>query len=77
MRKVTVLVDESGQVIASYIPPERRSVSYTDDEPPSAGLLPAEGQEVLDLELADEEVPSEPGDDFLEKLQRHKDSADS
>jgi hypothetical protein len=77
MRKVTVLVDEAGKIIASYIPPERRSVSFTADEPPSAGLLASEGQEVIDLELTDEEVPSEPGTDFLEKLQRHKDRAAS
>ena len=77
MRKVTVLVDEAGKIIASYVPPERRSVSFTADEPPSAGLLPSEDEEVLELELADEEIPSEPGTDFLETLQRHKDSAAS
>jgi hypothetical protein len=77
MRKVTVLVDEAGKVIASYIPPERRSISFTADEPPSGGMLPSEGQEVLELEVADDEIPAEPGPDFLETLQRHKDSAAS
>jgi hypothetical protein len=77
MKKVTVLVDEGGKVIASYIPPDRRSVPFTADEPPSAGLLASDGQEVLDLELPDEDVPSEPGADFLETLQRLKDERSS
>jgi hypothetical protein len=77
LKKVTVLVNDAGEVIASYIPPERRTVSFTADEPPSAGLLASEGQEVLDLDLPDEEVPSEPGPDFLETLQRHKDRGSS
>jgi hypothetical protein len=73
MKKVTVLVDNAGKIIASYVPPERHSVPFTADEPPSGGLLASEGQEVLDLELPDDEVPAEPGADFLETLQRHKD----
>lgn len=77
MKKVTVLVNEAGEIIASYIPPERRPVSFTADEPPSGGLFASEGQEVLDLELPDEEVPFEPGPDFLETLQRFKDRGSS
>ena len=73
MRTVSILVDEAGKVIASYIPPERRATPFTADEAPSSGLLASEGQEVIDLELPDDEVPSEPGPDFLETLQRHKD----
>jgi len=77
MKTVKVVVDEAGKVVASYIPPERRRVPFTADEPPSAGLLASEGQEVIDLELPDEEVPSEPGPDFLETLQRHRDQMSS
>jgi hypothetical protein len=75
MRKVSIVVDGDGKVVASYITPRLHEVPFTPDETPSSGLLASEGQEVIDLELPDEEVPPEPGPDFLETLQRHKDQA--
>lgn len=73
MRKVSVLVDEDGKVVASYIPPEHRSPSYTAEDASSAGLFASAGRELLELELPDDEAPTEPGPDFLDKLQQQKD----
>jgi hypothetical protein len=77
VRTVSIVVDEAGKVTASYIPPERHATPFTADEAPSSGLLASEGQEIIDLELPDDEVPPEPGADFLETLQQHKDRRSS
>ena len=74
--KVTVVVNEAGKVIAAHVPldPESSADSDTEDSP-SVGFLPGEGQDVVDLDLPDEDVPGEPPTDFLDTLQKHKDSA--
>jgi hypothetical protein len=77
LKKITVLIDEGGGIVASYIPPERPADASTGDEPPFGGLFASEGQQVLDLELPDEEVPTEPGPNFHETLQRYRDRGSS
>jgi hypothetical protein len=76
--KVTVVVNEAGEVIAAHVPvaSERGPDSYRDDAP-TTGFMPSEGQEVLDLDLPEEDAPGEPPADFLETLQRHKDRGSS
>ena len=72
--KVTVLIDASGKVIAAHVPvaSERGPNSYGEDTL-MTGFMPSEGQEVLELDLPDEDVPGEPPHDLLEKLQVYKD----
>ena len=73
--KVTVVVNAAGQVIAALTPvsSEGPSESHADEEGAITGFIPSEGQEVLDLDLPDEDVPTEPGPDFLNTLQMYKD----
>ena len=73
--KLTVVVNELGQVIAAHVPvsPESRSESY--EEGRMTGFVPMEGQRVMDLEVSDDDVPSEPRSDFLNTLQTYKDRA--
>ena len=76
-RRVSALVDPAGKVIASVVHPPG-SASYTENDVPSGwGLLAEEGQEVVELELPDEEVSPTPGPEFLQALQRFKDSMSS
>lgn len=74
--KITVVVDEAGKVIAAHVPldPERSSDSAHEDAP-IAELLPSPGQKVLDLDLAEDDVPNVPPPDFLAQLQHRKDEA--
>ena len=37
------------------------------------GFVPSEGQRVLDVDVPDDDVPSEPRPDFLNTLQVYKD----
>ena len=39
------------------------------------GFVPSEGQRVLDVDVPDDDVPSEPRPDFLNTLQVYKDRA--
>ena len=74
--KITVVVNEAGQVIAAHVPVSSKgpSDSYAEEEEGRiTGFVPSEGQDVLDLELPDEDVPSEPRPDFLNILQMYKD----
>ena len=73
--KITVVVNEVGQVIAAHVPvsSERPYDSDAEDEGRITGFVPSEGQEVLDLEVPDDDVPSEPRPDFLNTLQTYKD----
>jgi len=73
--KVTVVVNEAGQVMAAHVPvsSEGPSDSYAEEEGRITGFVPSEGQEVLELDIPDEDVPSEPRPEFLNTLQMYKD----
>jgi hypothetical protein len=72
--RVTVVVNAAGQVIAALIPVSSQgSESHADEEGGITGFVPSEGQDVVDLDLPDEDVPTEPGPDFLNTLQMYKD----
>ena len=73
--KVTVVVNEAGQVIAAHVPvsSEGPSDSYAEEEGRMTGFVPSEGQRVLDVDVPDDDVPSEPRPDFLNTLQVYKD----
>jgi hypothetical protein len=71
--KVTVVVDKAGKVVAAHIPSAPPDDYEGGDEPPVIEFVPSEGEEVLDLDLPDEDIPSEAGPELLETLQRHKD----
>lgn len=71
MKKITVLVNKENKIVAARVPSGSDS-KYADGEPPMTRFAPSEGEEVLDLDLPDEDVPSEPGPDFLETLQRFR-----
>ena len=73
--KLTVVVNELGQVIAAHIPvsAEGPSDSYAEEAGRMTGFVPTDGQRVLELNVADEDVPSEPAPDFFNTLQGYKD----
>jgi hypothetical protein len=77
--KLTVVVNELGRVIAAHVPvsSEGRSGSVAEEEARMTGFVPTEGQRVLDLDVPDDDVPSEPAPDFLNTLQRYKDRGSS
>jgi hypothetical protein len=77
--KITVVVNEVGQVIAAHVPVSSAgpSDSYADEEGRMTGFVPSEGQQVLELDIPDEDAPSEPQADFLNTLQRYKDRGSS
>jgi hypothetical protein len=70
--KVTVVVDEAGKVVAAHIPTAPPD-DYEGDEPPMIEFVPSEGEEVVELDIPDEDVASDPEPEVLEILQRHKD----
>ena len=72
--KVTVLVNEAGKVVAAHVPSAVSDESALD-QAPMLGFVTSDGEEVAELELRGEEVPSEPEPEFLEILQRHKDGS--
>jgi hypothetical protein len=70
--KVTVVVNEAGKVVAAHVPFAITDTSAAD-EGPTLGFVASEGEEVVELDLSDEEVPRDPEPEFLEFLQRRKD----
>jgi hypothetical protein len=64
--KITVVVNEAGDIVAAHIPSGRSPA------PTMAGFLPSEGHTVLDLDIPDDAVPTEQGPDFLENLKPYK-----
>jgi hypothetical protein len=72
--KIAVVLNEAGKVVAAHIPSGIFDES-AGDQPPTFGFVPADGEEVAELDLPDEEVPSDPELEFLEILQRHKDGS--
>ena len=75
--KLTVVVNELGQVIAAHVPGSPESPTESYEEGRMTGFVPMEGQRVVDLEVSDDDVPSEPRSDFLNTLQTYKDRASS
>ena len=64
--KVTVVVDESGKVVAAHIPTAPTD-DYEGDELPMS-------EEIVELDLPDEDIASDAeATELLEILQRHKD----
>jgi hypothetical protein len=63
--KVTVVVDEAGKVVAAHIPTAPPD-DYEGDEPPMIEFVPSEGEEVVELDIPDEDVASDPEPEVLE-----------
>ena len=71
--KVTVVVDESGKVVAAHIPTAPTD-DYKADELPMSEFVPSEDEEIVELDLPDEDIASDAeATELLEILQRHKD----
>jgi hypothetical protein len=72
--KVTVVVNKAGKVIAAYVPVASESGPGSHTEGGArVEFAPSEDQELMDLDLPDEDIPSVPPPDFIEVLQRQKD----
>jgi hypothetical protein len=73
--RITVVVNSDGQVVAAHGPATSQGPpdSYAEEEARFTGFVPTEGQSVMELELPDDDVPSEPRPDFLDTLQLCKD----
>jgi hypothetical protein len=68
--KVTAILDETGKVRAARIhtsPPE----GDPTDEAPTVRFVLSEGEEEVELDVPDEEIPTDPGEEFLEALRQH------
>ena len=70
---VTVVVNELGQVIAAHVPASEEGDPGSGEEGRMTGFVPMEGQRVIDLDVSEDDVPSEPRSDFLNTLQTYKD----
>jgi hypothetical protein len=75
--KITVVLNEAGKVIAAHVPvagergPES---SPMERDAPMTAFVPSAGQEVVEMDLAEGDVPFVPREDFLEDLQRRRDA---
>jgi hypothetical protein len=74
--KVTVVVDESGRVIAAHVPVAPEGAPGDEGATAMASLVAPEGHELMVLDVPGEDAPGEPPPDLLDRLQRHKDAAD-
>ena len=72
--KVTVVLNEAGKVVAAHIQAAASDAS-AGDHTPNLGFVTSQGEEVAELDLPDEEVPSDLQPEFLETLQRHKEGS--
>jgi hypothetical protein len=66
--KITTLVNEAGNVIAALLP--SADPQYGDEPAGFVGITPSAGQTLREVDLPEDQVPSEPGPEFLETLQR-------
>jgi hypothetical protein len=66
--KITTLVNETGNVIAALLP--RAESQYGDEPAGFVGITPATGETLREVDIPDDQVPAEPGLEFLETLQR-------
>jgi hypothetical protein len=74
--KVTVVVNDAGEVIAAHVPLDAERLSDSEQgAAPMVEVVARGGQKVLDLDLPADDVPSIPPPDFLERIQRVKDEA--
>ena len=76
--KVTVLIDKGGRVIAAHVPisPEASPEDARDGGARVRMSAPDEHR-VMILDVPDEDAPGQPPPDLLDRLQRHKDAAES
>jgi hypothetical protein len=65
--RVTVVLNEAGEVVAAHVPAAGPDES-AGDQPPTFGFVPSDGEEVAELDLQDLDVPSDP-ERLLELLQ--------
>jgi len=75
--KVTVVVDESGKVIAAHVPVAPEGPQEAEGARATVSLTPPEGHTIMALDVPDEDAPAQPPHDLLDRLQRHKDAAES